>query len=773
MFTSLGHLTVRRRRLVLALSAVFLVLAAALGAGVFGQLKGGGFDDPSAESTRVDALLADRFDSGTPNLVLLLTADADVAADTGAPATDAPEVVAAADEVMAGLQADPEVAEAVSYWSLGRVAPLRSTDGATGMVVIRIPGDEDQVQAVTERIEEELVGDRGAVTVEAAGQAPVQAAVSETIEGDLARAESVAVPITLLLLVLVFGGLVAAGLPLLVGAVAVLGTFFTLWVVSTFTDVSIFSINLVTALGLGLAIDYSLFIVSRFREELAARPRSTWGPDERRAVEAAVVRTVETAGRTVAVSALTVAISLAALFVFPMYFLRSFAWAGIGVTLVAAATSVIALPALLAVLGRRVDSLRLFRRRPARQGSGFWARTATWVMKRPVVVSVSVVAVLLVLGSPFLRVAFGTPDERVLPEDAPARAATERLREDFASDEAEAFPVVVLPTADGAAVGDEAASDYAAELSALDGVQRVDGPTGRYIDGTKVLPADETLAGYRDEDVVRLSVVPGVEPVSTEGEALVADIRGAAAPGDALVGGAAARLVDSKASIAERLPLALGIIVVATFVLLFLMFGSVLVPLKAIVLNVLSLSATFGAMVWIFQEGNGSGLLGFTATGMTDTTTPILMFCIAFGLSMDYEVFLLSRIKEEYDRTGDNTAAVAAGLERTGRIVTAAAALLAVTFIAFATSDITFIKLFGLGLALAVLMDATVVRATLVPAFMKLAGDANWWAPAWLRRVHDRFGFSEHAPEPAGSVDLTDGGVDRGDRLPVGAGGGD
>ncbi len=263
----------------------------------------------------------------------------------------------------------------------------------------------------------------------------------------------------------------------------------------------------------------------------------------------------------------------------------------------------------------------------------------------------------------------------------------------------------------------------------------------------QVVAADDSLEAYRGGDLVRLSVVPSVEPVSTEGEQLVERIRDTDVAAEVLVGGAAAQLVDSKAAIGARLPLAIGIIVVATFVLLFLMFGSVLVPIKAIVLNVLSLTATFGAMVWVFQDGNGAGLLGFTATGMTDTTTPILMFCIAFGLSMDYEVFLLSRIKEEYDRTGDNTEAVAVGLQRTGRIVTAAAALLAVTFIAFATSDITFIKLFGLGLALAVLMDATLVRATLVPAFMKLAGDANWWAPAWLRRVHDRFGFSEHAPE--------------------------
>lgn len=747
MFTVLGQLTVRRRQLILWLSVAFLVLSAVLGTSVFSQLRGGGFADPAAESSEVDRLLEQRFDSGTPNLLLLVDVDDTVAADDAVAAVDAPAVDAAASEVLATVEADPDVSEALSYWSLDRAPPLRSEDGRAALIAVRIAGDEDTVDVALERIEAAVEQVDGPIEVSSAGLAPVFASVSHTIEGDLARAESIAVPITLVLLVLVFGGLVAAGLPLLVGAVAVLGTFFTLWVVSSITDVSIFSINLVTALGLGLAIDYSLFIVSRFREELAARPSAFKRSEDRVLIAQAVVRTVETAGRTVAVSALTVAISLSALLVFPLYFLRSFAYAGIGVVLVAAVASVVALPALLATLGRRVDAGRVLGR--GRRGvpteSGFWLRTANRVMRRPLLVSVVVVSFLLLLGAPFLGVVFGSPDQRVLPEGDAARVATERLSTEFASDEAAAFPVLLR---DNAPLGDDAVDAYAADLSKLDGIARVDAPTGRYLDGVMVVPADDSLADYRSGDLVRLNVVPTLEPVSPEGEQLIETIRGAAAPGELLVGGASAELVDSKAAIGARLPIAIGIIVVATFVLLFLMFGSVLVPIKAILLNVLSLTATFGAVVWVFQQGNGAGLLGFTATGMTDTTTPILMFCIAFGLSMDYEVFLLSRIKEEYDRTGDNTASVAIGLQRTGRIVTAAAALLSVTFIAFASSGITFIKLFGLGLALAVLMDATLVRATLVPAFMKLAGDANWWAPTWLRRVHDRFGFSEHPPEP-------------------------
>jgi len=355
----------------------------------------------------------------------------------------------------------------------------------------------------------------------------------------------------------------------------------------------------------------------------------------------------------------------------------------------------------------------------------------------------------------------------VLPEGNPAREVSERLREDFDSDEADAFPVVVTEP-----VTDTQVDAYAAELSGLEGVARVDARTGHYVDGTLVLGPDDTSPRFEGDDATWLSVVPTVEPASTEGETLVHEIRDLAPGFDVLVGGGSAFQVDTKDAIFALAPWAAAWIGVATFVLLFLMFGSVVVPLKALVLNTLSLSATFGAMVWVFQEGNGAGLLDFTATGLTDTTTPILMFCIAFGLSMDYEVFLLSRIKEEHDRGLANEEAVARGLERTGRIVTAAAVLLAVTFVAFATSGVTFIKLFGLGLALAVLMDATVVRGTLVPALMKLAGEANWWAPAPLRRFQERFGLHEAPPDdepPAGDGwgDGGSGGVREDDLVPA------
>ena len=754
MFTFLGQLAVRRRRILLGLTVLFVVLAGALGGGVFDRLSTGGFEDPDSESARAEAFLEETFGAASPNVVLLVTAEGgDV---------DAPDAAAAGAALTEELAAAEGVDQASSYWSLGSLPPLRSTDGSEALVLGVIGGDDDAVEETVGEIADDLAGTSGPLTVEVGGRAEIFRQVGHTIEGDLARAESIAVPLTLALLIVVFGGLVAALLPVGIGMVAVLGAFFVLWVVTSVTDVSVFSINLVTAMGLGLAIDYSLFVVSRFREELAAG----------RTVEAAVVRTVETAGRTVAFSGLTVAVSLSALLIFPLFFLRSFAYAGMGVISVAVVTTVVSLPALLAVLGHRVDKGRLWRRRPAPPaGEGFWYRVAMAVMRRPVAVSLTVVAFLVVLGLPFFGVVFASPDHRVLPDGNPAREVSERLEADFDSPEANAFPVVLTEGAD-----DPGVDDFAAAVSALDGVARVDARTGHYVDGTLLAGPDATTERFAAEGSAAtwLSVVPTVEPASAEGEALVAEVRDLDPGTPVLVGGASAQQVDLKSAIFALVPWAAAWIGLATFVLLFLMFGSLLVPLKALVLNLLSLSATFGAMVWVFQDGNGAGLLDFTATGLTDTTTPLLMFCIAFGLSMDYEVFLLSRIKEEHDKGVDNEQAVALGLERTGRIVTAAALLLAVTFVAFASSGVTFIKLFGLGLALAVLMDATIVRATLVPALMKLAGEANWWAPAPLRRFQERFGLHEAPPddEPVPGIEddeaaPPDGGDgDRGDAHP-------
>ncbi|HUH06342.1 MAG TPA: MMPL family transporter [Egibacteraceae bacterium] len=728
MLGKLGAVLVRRRYLVLAGTLAGLIAAAALGGDVASRLSAGGFQDDAAESEVAARQLDEVFGAGSPNLILLVTAEGG--------SVDAPAVAAEGAALTAELADEGGVRDVVSYWTLGGAPPLRSADGAQALVLARIVGTDDEIDEIASALSPRFTRDGAVIDVGVGGEAELFRDISHTVEADLVRAETIAIPVTLVLLVLVFGSVVAALLPLAVGVVAIMGTFLILTLLTGVTEVSIFALNLTTVMGLGLGIDYSLFIVSRFREELAA------GRD----VPAAVRRTVETAGRTVLFSAATVAISLAALAVFPLVFLRSFAYAGIAVVALAAVAAVVTLPALLAVLGPRVDSLRLFGRRQKPVGEGWWHRMAMTVMRRPLPIATAVVALLVFLGAPFFGIEFGLSDDRALPEDSAARQVHEALRANFASSESSALSVVAAGAGDPASIAGDLDA-YAAQLSAVEGVARVDALTGAYASGVKAVEAGPESARFAGRSGTWLSVVPAVEPMSAEGEALVSDLRAVEAPFDVGITGPSASLVDAKASLFSRVPLAVGLIAVATFLLLFAMFGSLVVPVKAVVLNLLSLSATFGAMVWIFQDGNLSGLLNFTPTGTIDLTSPIMMFCIAFGLSMDYEVFLLSRIKEEYDRTGDNERSVAIGLERTGRIVTAAALLLAMVFLAFATSGISFMKLIGLGLALAVLMDASLVRATLVPAFMRLAGAANWWAPAPLRRLHQRFGISESTPD--------------------------
>jgi putative drug exporter of the RND superfamily len=732
MLYRLGAFAAARRWPVLVVGTLALALAGFFGGGLFDRVSGGGFQDPAAESTRANEIVEDVFNAGNPNMVLLVSSEGSV---------DDPAIAKAGVALTNELAHESGVDQAFSYWTLGSPPSLRSDDGSQALVLGRIGGSEDTVDARIEELAPQFTRAEGPLTVEVGGQAQVFRQVSGQIEEDLARAESLTFPIVLVLLVLVFGSVIAAGLPLAIGVMAIVGTFLALTIMTAFTDVSVYSINLTTMLGLGLGIDYALFIVSRYREELHA------GFD----TNAAVARTVETAGRTVLFSGLTVAASLAALLVFPQYFLKSFAYAGIAVVALSVVGALVFLPALLAALGPRIDKWMLWRRRPKEVGEGFWHRVAVYVMRRAALIAIAVVALLLFLGAPFLGAEFGLPDDRVLPADASSRGVQDDIRNNFSTQEAGGLMVVARDVNHPATLRSDVAG-YAADLSRIDGVARVDALTGSYVEGERVARPTPLSRGFARGDATWLSVVPSVEPVSPAGEELVADVRAEQSPFEVLVTGPSAELVDGKSSIFDRVPLAAAIIAVVTFVLLFMMTGSILVPVKAVVLNLLSLTATFGAMVWIFQEGHLSDVLNFTATGTLDTTSPILMFCIAFGLSMDYEVFLLSRIKEEHDRTGDNQASVAIGLEKTGRIVTAAAALIAVVFIAFATSEISFIKLMGVGLSLAVIMDATLIRATLVPAFMRLAGEANWWAPKPLRRLYERYGLKEAEPVGAGAT---------------------
>jgi putative drug exporter of the RND superfamily len=723
MITTFARLIVRRRRLVLLGTAAVLVVFGVLAGGTFGVLKGGGFDDPNSDSSQARALIDSQF-GGQTNLAFLATpTDGNL---------DATDVASAATAAVDRLKAEKGVDNVVSYWT-EHVPSLASRDGHAGLIAAHVSGDEDQAAKTATAVIKDVATDHGPVRIQAGGQLGVNDDVTTQIAKDLALAESIAVPLTLLLLLLAFGSAVAALLPLGVGLAAVLGTFAVLDVLGHMTSVSTYSINLTTAMGLGLAIDYSLLIVSRFREELA----------DGRDTEAAMVRTLQTAGRTVVFSAATVAVALGAMLVFPLYFLRSFAYAGIGVVVVAMLAAVVSLPALLAVLGPRVNAGRLPRRRPvvsASQESSFWRRVASGVMRRPIASAVPVIALLLLVGIPFLSITFATPDDRVLPTSHSSRQVGDALRTDFdVSADAATYAVVSGSPASRAVDG------YAARVSQLPHVVSVQYAGGTWTDGARGGQPD--AARFTRPGGQYLLINGPADSSSTASQDLVGAVRDVPPPTGTQVhvGGAPAELVDSKAAIASGLPLAALWIALSTFILLFLFTGSVVLPIKALILNVLSLSAVFGVIVWIFQEGHFSGVLGFTP-GPINTSMPVLLFCIAFGLSMDYEVFLLSRVKELHDSGMSNGDAVAEGLARTGRIVTTAAALLSVTFLAFATSSVSFLKLFGIGTALAILLDATLVRGVLVPSFMRLAGDWNWWAPKPLARLHRRIGLSEAAP---------------------------
>lgn len=725
-----------RPRLALLAALVITALAVFAGSGVADRMGSGGWQAPDAESTYATEVLAREFPASQPNLLLLV--------DSGSAGVDDPAVAAEAARLAERLKAEPGISGVGSYWETASPA-LRSEDGREAIIAARIGGDEKTAGETLDRLAPAFAGERGPVTVSLGGPVAVQHEMQTIIQEDLLRAELIALPVTLVLLVMVFGSAVAAMLPLAVGIVAILGTNAVLRGLTEFTDVSVFAMNLTTALGLGLAIDYALFIVRRFREELAT------GADTRTAVGT----TLRTAGRTVLFSALTVAVSLSAMLVFPQYFLRSFAYAGIAVVLLAAAAALILLPAALVLLGPRINSLdlrRLLRRRkktasagadPAGAAAGGpgagsaggadaspgrgWAWLGALVMRRAPVFAIVTTVGLLLLGLPFLGVKFGTADDRQLPASAESRVVQEHIRDGFPGSPGGGLEVLVE--------GQGSRADHAdlkARIEQLPGVLRVEGPV-----------AEGPAAYY--------SVLPKGEAVGEETQQLVRDLRAvpSASSLDVSVTGTAAVLVDSKDSIADRLPWALAIIVVATLLVVFLLTGSVLIPLQAVVLNALSLTAMFGAVVWVFQDGNLSGLLAFTSTGDIETTLPVLMFCVAFGLSMDYGVFLISRIKEEYDRTGDHERSVTFGLRHTGGLITAAAVILAVVMVAIGTSRVTNTKMLGLGIALAVLMDAMVVRSLLVPAVMKLMGRSTWWAPAPLRAFHRRFGLSEGEVAPA------------------------
>ncbi|TDU02639.1 RND superfamily putative drug exporter [Streptomyces sp. 846.5] len=735
----LARLAHRRARLLLVLSVVALVAAAALGVGAFGKLQNGGFDDPASPSSRAAQLLDSRF-GGTTDLVLLVRA-------SGGGSIDTPADAAAGRALTADLRAEPGLTHLASYWDSGAAtattSALRGDDGAEALIVAHVDGTEQQASKTAKALISRYTGDHDGLTVQAGGRRGVNNDVSGQVTKDLALAEGIAVPVTLLLLVLAFGSLVAALLPLVIGVIAILGTFAELDLLGSVTSVSVFAINLTTALGLGLGIDYALLLVSRFREELAAG----------RETSEALVATVRTAGRTILFSAATVATALAALLLFPPFFLRSFAYAGIGVVAIAALAALIVVPALLAVLGPRVNAGRLpWPRSTPGAASPRWGRLAAAVMRRPARWALPVLAVLLLGAAPLLGVGFGTPDQRVLPTSAPSRQVADALAAHFPGNDTTALQVVTDGPVDAAHL-----DAYALTLSRLPGVGSVTSSAGIFHDGVP-LTGRAAPAGYGTPTAQRLTLATTDDPHSSAAQNLVDAVRAVPAPAAgvrAYVGGDAAVLVDAKHTIGSRLPYAVGLVAATTFLLLFLFTGSVLQPLRALLLNAISLSAALGAMVWIFQDGHLAGLLGFTAQPM-DTSMTVLMFCVAFGLSMDYEVFVTSRIKEMHDAGAGPGEAVTEGLSRTGRIVSTAAGLLAVSFFAFGTSSISFLQMFGIGTGLAILLDAVLVRGVLVPAVLRLLGDTAWYAPGPLRRLHNRIGLAEAADGPGDSLSSDD-----------------
>ncbi len=719
MLERLARLAVARPKAVLAATLVLMAAAFVYGSGISERLSGGGFYSVSSESQRAAALAERNFHAGKPNLVILATA-------TGGRSVDNADAVAAGQALTQQLAATPGITTVSSYWGPGRSKLLRSHDGTKALILAHVEGNERDFPAAARRlIATYRDTQHGPLKLELGGEVVAYVDVTDQLNHDLKTSEAIAMPVILVLTTLVFGSLVAAGLPLVIGVLSIAGSLGLLALLSDVTPVSNYALNVTSVLGLALAIDYSLLVLTRFREE---RTRA-------QTLDDAIIESVRTAGRTVVFSATTVALSMLALLVFPMMFLRSIAYACIGVILLAMVCAVVVLPAMLRILGSRVDSLhvgRAIRRLTGRRApagvqaeeEGFWFRSSRLVMRRPVAMGGAVLILALVLAAPFSAIRLSFPDDRSLPTTIESRSVGDALRSEFPAQPTAAMDVVLEGSRDGYQL-----DEYAVALSRLPHVVAVKLTTATYVNGQRIgeRPGPSANGAY-------LTVLPDVDPYSDAAHRLLDQVRRTPSGGTVHVGGLTAENFDAKDALLERVPLAAALIVVAMFGVLLAFTGSIVLPLKALVLNAVSLSATLGAMVFIFQEGHLRWLVGdFTVTGTLATPTPILIICLVFGLSMDYEVFLLSRITEEYRAHGDTNLAVMSGLQRVGPIVTAAALIMSVVFVAMATAQVSFIKSLGLGLTLAILFDATLIRAVLLPAAMKLMGRANWVGPGWRR----------------------------------------
>ena len=697
MFMRLGSFIVRHRKSVLITYIVAILIAGGIGSLSFSRLDSGGYSDLNSESAKAANYITDTFKVQDPVAILVV--------DSGSRSVDDPTVVAEAASLEREVAATKGIQRTLSYWSAGAAPSLRATDGKAAFIFIYADienYDFDGYGAVGKIVAEKFDGEYKSLEVYAGGGAVVTNAINSKIKTDLLLAEGIAIPLTFILLAFVFGALVASAMPLVVGVGAILGSFFFTYLLTLVTDVSVFALNLITGLGLGLGIDYALLIVNRFREEM----------HNGKSVEESAIITVGTAGKTVFYSGLAVMVTLSALLLFPLNFLKSFGYAGVVVTLFAIFGALIPLPALLAILGKRVDKGVTRKSGLTPKEDGRWAKTARLVMARPIPVVIASLAILIVMALPIANIAFAQVDSRVLPESNRAAVSSAVLNDRFASFEGSPIEVI-LP--DGAGREDSLKS-FLASAKTVDGITRV------------------SELEYVGKDI-RVQIIPGTSSRSQDAERLIKELRALEKPDGLLIGGAAADFTDSQGGIARTLPWALGWIGITVFILIFIFTGSIILPIKAVILNGLSLVATLGAITWIFIDGHLKWLVGdFTVTGTLDTGSVILVAVVVFGLSMDYELFLLSRIREEHLLGKSNIESVAVGLQRSARIITAAALLLAVVFAAFISSGVTSIKMLGFGVAFAVLLDATLVRALLVPALMRLFGERNWWAPKSLRR---------------------------------------
>ncbi|MCS0603052.1 MMPL family transporter [Streptomyces sp. LP11] len=701
-----------------AVTGLLCVLAAVGGTGAFSS---GGYIASGTEAVRAEGELARRFDAPVPDVVLL--------ARFPGPATGRP-AAALGRALTREAAGRPGVREALSYWTTGQER-LLSGDHRSALITLDLRGDENQAARTAAALVPHLTRHRPGVEVSATGTAWVMAQATQLSRTELLRAELIGAPLTALVLLLAFGSVAAALLPVLIGALAVAGAFAVLRVVLLFMPVSVFAANVTTALGFGLAVDYALFVVTRYREERGTHA----DPAE------CVVLALRTVGRCVRYSAATVVLCLSTLLLFPVGFLRSLTVAGVSVVVCAALATVLVLPALLVLLGDRLVGGDLFarlRRGPA-DGSALWSRIARAATARPLWAALGAVVLLATLALPFAQVRFGATDERVLPAATESHATARRVEAEFDLPWNRTL-AVVLPHVDALEQADRLDA-YATRVSALGDVREVVTGTGTYREGRQVAQAGPDSLPFVAEGASWLAVLPAHGPAHDR--ALVERLRALPAPGGgARVAGRPARVLDTQDAVLGALPLAGTLIVAGVLLLLFLFTGSVLIPLKTVLTGAVSLGASFGAMVWVFQEGHLRGLLGhFTVTGELETSVPVLMFAVAFALSVDYELFLVSRVEEGYRRHGDHRAAVLGAVSSTGRVITAAAAVVAVALLPLAGSGITLLKLMGCGLALAVLVDATVVRGVLVPALLVLTGTANWWAPRGLARLRGRLGL--------------------------------